>query len=149
MKILAPWPFNRFGTPWRRALMYFDWQDEEILSEAILEIDPLKITVRCRPVAAIGFESVAEMVMYRLAEPIPYGPHWDQERMCIIIDPCPDPDAMAALVEEQMDTIRFSIFGVAVVDLADEATYRQLSAALGERQVRFVGETPLIAFSDV
>jgi len=66
--------------------------------------------------------------------------------MCIIIDPCTDPEAMAALVEEKMDTVQFSIFGVAVLDLADEAIYRRLMAALGERQGRFVGETPVIEF---
>jgi hypothetical protein len=126
--------------------MYFDWQDEQIVWEAIETTDPLKVTVRDRPVAVIGFDCVADMMMHRLAATLPYGPHWDQERMCIIIDPCTNPEALEAVVEEQMHTVRFSVFGVAVLDLADEPIYRRLMAALEERQGRFVGETPVIEF---
>jgi hypothetical protein len=127
-------------------MMVFDWRDEELIDEAIETIDPRTITVRCRPVAAIGFDCVADMMMHRLADTLPFGKNWDVERMSIIIDPCIDPEAMAALVEEQMETVRFSIFGVAVLDLADESVHRQLLTGLEERQGRFVGETPVIEF---
>jgi hypothetical protein len=146
METSAPWPTNRYGTTWRRAILYFDWRDEEIVWEAIETTDPLKITVRERPVAVIGFDCVADMMMHRLADTLPFGKNWDVERMSIIIDPCTDPEAMAALVEEKMDTVRFSIFGVAVLDLADESVHRCLLAALEERGSRFVGETPVIEF---
>lgn len=95
--------------------MYYDWMDDDVVSEAIDTIDPRKITVRCRPVAAIGFDNIAEIVMYRLAEPLPYGKHWNQENMCITIDPCSEPEALCRLVEEEMSTVRFSVFGVAVL----------------------------------
>jgi len=144
MTILSTWPTNEYGTTWRHAVMYYDWQDDPIVSEAIDTIDPLKITVRSRSVAAIGFDSIAEMMMYRLAEPLPYGTHWNQDSMCITIDPCSDPETLRRLVEEEMPTVQFSIFGVAVLDLADEAIYRQLSAALGERRHGFLGEMPFI-----
>jgi hypothetical protein len=146
MKSSAPWPINKFGTSWRRALMYFDWHDEEIVWEAIEIIDPLKITVRQRPVAAIGFGNIRDMVMHRLAEMLPYGKHWDADNMCIIIAPCADPEAMEAMVHEQMETVRFSVFGVAVLDLADQPTYRTLMNALADRSERFVGEAPVIEF---
>jgi hypothetical protein len=40
-----------------------------------------------------------------------------------------------------MDTVRFTVFGVAGLDLADETTYRRLLAALEERHGRFVGDS--------
>ena len=144
MTILSTWPTNEYGTTWRHAVMYYDWQDDPIVSEAIDTIDPLKITVRSRSVAAIGFDSIAEMMIFRFADILPYGDHWDQERMCIVVDPCSDPEVLRASIEEKMDTVRFSVFGVAALDLADEAIYRQLSAALGERRHGFLGEMPFI-----
>ena len=65
------WPINQYGTTWRRAVMYFDWQDEEIVAETIETIDPLKITVRYHPIGAIGFESITDMVIHRIAEALP------------------------------------------------------------------------------
>lgn len=40
-------------------------------------------TVRfpCRPVAAVGFDSIAEMMIFRFADILPYGDHWNQDRM--------------------------------------------------------------------
>ena len=35
--------------------------------------------------------------------------------MCITIDPCSEPEALCRLVEEEMSTVRFSVFGVAVL----------------------------------
>lgn len=40
-----------------------------------------------------------------------------------------------------MDTARFSVFGVAALDLADKDAYRE---SLDQRQRRFVGEMPAI-----
>jgi len=126
--------------------MYFDWQDAEIVSEAIETISPLKITLRCHPVAAIEFDCVGDMVMQFLADTIPSRSRWDNEGTAVIIDPCRDPVAMQAIVREQMENIRFSIFDVAMLDLADEGTDRRLTNALAERRERFVGEYPVIEF---
>jgi hypothetical protein len=146
METTTHWPINQYGTSWRRGVMYFDWLDEQVVSQAIDMIDPCKITIRCHAVAAIGFDSVGDMVTYRLAEPLPYGKNWDKDRLCIIIDPCSDPEALRTVVEESMDTVRFSVFGVALLDLADETIYRQLSAALEECHGQYVGEYPIIEF---
>jgi hypothetical protein len=140
------WPINKYGTTWRRATMYFDWQDEEIVSAAIETINPLKITVRYRRVGAIGFENTTDMVLYRLAEPLPYGNHWNPDKLTIIIDPCTDPDALASLVQERGENVRFSVFGVGVLDLADEGIYETLMNVLTERRSQFVGEYPVIEF---
>src|SRR5579872_1663581 len=51
MTTAPSWPTNKYGTSWRHALMFFDWRDEDIVDEAIETVDPLKITVRCHPVA--------------------------------------------------------------------------------------------------
>jgi hypothetical protein len=45
-----------------------------------------------------------------------------------------------------MDTVQFSVFGVAELDLADENIYEELLAALGQRQSQFFGEMPIIKF---
>jgi hypothetical protein len=76
--------------------MYFDWQDELLVSEPLDTIDSTKFTIRfpCRPVAAIGFNSIAEMMVFRFADILPYGDHWDQERMCVVVDPCSDPETL-------------------------------------------------------
>ena len=127
MKPTSHWPTNKYGTTWRRGRMYFDWQDELLVSEALDVIASTKITIRfpCRPVAAIGFDSLAEMMIFRFADILPYGDHWDQERMCIVVDPCSDPETLQALVEEKIDTVQFSVFGVAALDLADEGNLRR------------------------
>jgi hypothetical protein len=127
--------------------MIFDWQDENIVDEAIETIDPYKITVvRYRPVAAIGFKRVADMVLHRLADRLPPTRKFDREAMCAVIDPCTDTEALCVLVEEEMDDVRFSIFGVAVLYLADEQTHGSLMTALADRRGRFVGEMPSIDF---
>lgn len=146
MSVPTPWPINNYGTTWRRAVMYFDWQDEEIVAEAIETIDPLKITVRCHAVAAIGFENITDMVIHRIAETLPYGRSWNQDSLSIIIDPCADPEALGALVEEQVENVRFSVFGVAVLDLADGGIYGTLMDAFAKRRSQFVGEYPVIEF---
>jgi hypothetical protein len=69
MNEITAWP--TYGTTWRRAFLYFDWQDVEIVSDAIETIDPLKITVRDRPIAAIEFDNVGDMVMHFLADTLP------------------------------------------------------------------------------
>jgi hypothetical protein len=86
------------------------------------------------------------MVMHRLAETLPYGKHWDAENMTITIDPCDDPDTLRSVVDEQMENVRFSVFGIALLDLADEAVYRALMGALAHRRERIVGEAPAIEF---
>jgi hypothetical protein len=144
MKSSAPWPINKFGTAWRHVVMYFDWHDEKLVWEAIETIDPLKITVCQRPVAAIGFDRVADMVMHYLADSLPPNSRWNNDGMLVIIDPCADPIAMEALVEEQMENVQFSIFGVAHLDIANEATCRTLLNALADRHEWFLGEAPVI-----
>ena len=121
------WPTNKYGTTWRSGRMYFDWQDEPLVSEALDVIDSTKISIRfpCSPAAAIGFDTIAEMIIFRFADILPYGDHWDQERLCIVVDPCSDPETLQALVEEKIDTVQFSVFGVAALDLADEGNLRR------------------------
>jgi hypothetical protein len=142
----APWPTNEYGTPWRRASLCFDWQDEDVLDEAIESINPLMITVQYHSVAVIGFDNDGDIVGHYIADTLPPPRKFDSEGMCAVIDPCADPAALQALVEEKMDTVRFSVFGVGVLDLADEATHRALLAALSDRCERFVGEMPCIDF---
>jgi hypothetical protein len=142
----GPWPTNKYGTSWRQASMIFDWQDEGVVEEAIETVNPLKITVRCRPVAAIGFETVADMVMHFLADKLPPGRRFDNEGMYAVIDPCTDTEALQALVEEEMDEVEFSIFGMATLDLADQETHRLLIKALADRHGQFVGKMPVIDF---
>jgi hypothetical protein len=55
----APWPPNRYGTSWRTITIWFEWSDEEITWEAIESIDPLKVTVRIRPIVIVGWEGDA------------------------------------------------------------------------------------------
>ncbi len=146
MNAATSWPTNKYGTTWRRAVMYFDWQDEEIVAEAIETMSPLKITVRHHPVAAIGFKNITDMVLCRVAEPLPYGRNWNPDKLTIIIDPCADPDALASVVEEWMENVRFSVFGVSVLDFSDAGIYGALMDAFAERRLRFVGEYPVIEF---
>lgn len=138
------WPTNKYGTSWRKAAFFFDWQDEEVVEEAIETVDPLRITVRYRSVAAIGFETVADMVMHFLADTLPPTRKYDNEAMCAVIDPCIDPKGLWALVEYEIPKARFSIFGVGVLDLADPETYELLMTALADRSDRFVGEMPVV-----
>ncbi len=144
MNATTSWPTNKYGTTWRRAVMYFDWQDEEIVWEAIETINPLKITVRDRPIAAIEFDTEAEMVLHFLADTLPSNSRWNNEGMSVTFDPCHDPEATQAIVDERMENVCLSIFGVAVLDLADEATYDRLMNALVGRCGHFVGEYPVI-----
>ena len=78
MTASAPWPINKYGTTWRRAVMYYDWKDDDVVSEALDSIDPLKFTVRSRPVAAIEFDDIADMMIHRLADSFPPGGVWTQ-----------------------------------------------------------------------
>ena len=146
MNAATLWPINQYGTTWRRVIMYFYCQDEQIVAEAIETIDPLKITVRYRRVGAIGFENITDMVLYRLAEPLPHGKHWNPDNLTIILDPCTDVEARAVLAEERVENVRFSVFGVAMLDLADEGIYETLMNVLTERRSQFVGEYPVIEF---
>ena len=77
------------------------------MEEAIETVDPLKITVRYRPVAAIGFETVADMVMHFLADTLPPTRKYDDENMCAVIDPCTDTEALEAIVRDDMPTCGF------------------------------------------
>jgi hypothetical protein len=144
MENSSPWPINRYGTSWRQAAFLFDWQDEDVVEEAIETVSPLKITVRYRPVAAIGFETAADMVMHYLADTLPPTRKYDNEAMCAVIDPCTDTEALRSILRDDMPDVRFSIFGVGVLDLADQETYGSLMTALADRCDRFVGETPVI-----
>ena len=114
--------------------------------EAITTISPLKITVRGHPIAAIEFDTEAEMVLHFMADTFPSHSKWNNEGVSVIIDPCRDPEATEATVEERMDNVCFSIFGVATLDLKDEVVYEALENALAERHGRFVGEYPVIEF---
>ena len=116
------------------------------MEEAIETVSPLKITVRYRLVAVVGFETDADIVMHYLAETLPPGRRYDNENSCAVLDPCTDPEALLALVEYDMPTCRFSIFGVGILDLADEPTYELFLTALADRRSRFVGEMPVIEF---
>jgi hypothetical protein len=146
MRNLSTWPTNEFGTSWRRATFWFDWLDEDLVEEAIEAVSPLRITPRYRFVAVVGFDTDADIVMHYLAETLPSGRRYDNENSCAVLDPCTDPEALLALVEYDMPTCRFSIFGVGVLDLADEQSYRLLLGALADRRGRFVGEMPVIEF---
>ena len=146
MSTSEPWPTNIYGTTWRRGFLYFDWRDEEIVLEAITTISPFKVTVRCHPIAAIDFDTEAEMVLHFMADTLPSHSKWNNEGMSVIIDPCRDPEAMQAIVDERMENVCFSVFGLAILDLKDEATYEALEDALAERRGCFVGEYPVIEF---
>jgi hypothetical protein len=117
------------------------------VEEAIVAVGRHKITTRYRFVAVVGFDTDADIVMHYLAETLPPGRRYDNENSCAVLDPCTDPEALWALVEYEMPTCRFSIFGVGVLDLADEATYESLLTALADRRRRFIGETPWTKFS--
>jgi hypothetical protein len=53
MENAASWPANKYGTSWRRATIFLDCRDEDVVGEAIETVDPSKITVRSH-VIAIG-----------------------------------------------------------------------------------------------
>ena len=142
------WPINNYGTSWRYAVLYFDWRDEETVLAILDAMNPRKITIRCRAVAVIEFENIGDMVMHRLAETLPAGGAWDDEKLIVVFDPCDDPEAMVRAVndEETDEPVVFSIFGVAVLDFADETIYQQLSGALAASRGLYVGEYPVIEF---
>jgi hypothetical protein len=116
------------------------------VEEAIETGSPLKVTIRSRPVAIIGFETVADMVIHFLADTLQPRRRYDNDHMCAVLDPCADPESLSALIDHEIPTARFSIFGVGVIDLADEATYQLMLDALADRRGRFVGEMPVIDF---
>ena len=126
--------------------MIFDWRDESLVEDAIESLDPYKITFRSRLVGIIGFDNEAEMVMHYLADTLPRPRRFDNNGMCAVLDPCRDPEGLQRLVDEEMDNVRFSIFGVALVHLADQETYRSLERALSDRRQPFVGEMPTVDF---
>jgi hypothetical protein len=102
---------------------------------------------KCRAVAAIEFENIGDMVMHRRAETLPAGSVWDGEKLTVVFDPYDDPEAMRAVCGDDTDEpVAFSVFGVAVLDLADEHTYEELLAAVAASCGRFVGEIPIIKF---
>jgi hypothetical protein len=142
----TPWPTNRFGTSWRRAAFYFDQRDEDVVEEAIETVSPLKVTVRYRLVAVVGFDTDADIVMHFLADTLPPRRRFDNEHSCAVLDPCTDPEALMALIESEMPNSRFSVYGVGSLDLADEETYESLLTALADRHVRFAGRLPIIEF---
>jgi hypothetical protein len=148
MENSSHWPTNKHGTPWRQAAFFFDWQDEALVEEAIETVDPLRITVRYRFVAVVGFESDAAIVMHFLADTLPPRRRYDNEHSCAVLDPCTDPEALRTLVEYEMPDCRFTIFGVGVIDVADEATFESFLTALADRRGGFVGEMPCIEFRD-
>jgi hypothetical protein len=102
--------------------------------------------IRCRAVAAIEFANIGDMVMHRLAETLPAGGVRDGENLTVVFDPYDAPEAMRAVCGDDTDEpVAFSVFGVAVLDLADEHTYEKLLAALNECR-RYVGKAPVIEF---
>jgi hypothetical protein len=142
METSAPWPINRYGTTWRYAMMFFDWSDEETVWQAIETLDPLKITVHDRPIAVVGFEGDGYIPLRQLIEMLEDG----DDNLCVI-DPCRDPDATGAKIEEEYgDTVWFQVIGIARLDIADEPTYRVLQVALDDRWERFMLDVPYIEF---
>jgi hypothetical protein len=119
-----------------------EWSDAEFVWEAIETIDPLKITVRDRPVAIIGFDGDGYIPIRQLIEMLMCDDH-----TCCIIDPCLDPEAIGAEVGREFgDVVWFTVVGVARLDLANEATYRALLTALKDSVERFDLEMPYIEF---
>ena len=62
----------------------FDWRDEEIFDEAIETLNPLKITIRSRPMVVVGPIDVGYISMQQFAEIVLE----DDESFCVI-DPAP------------------------------------------------------------
>ncbi len=145
METSAPWPINRYGTTWRYAMAFFDWRDEELFDEAIETLDPLKITVRSRPIVVVGPIDVGYISMQQFAEIV----QEDDERFCVI-DPRPDLDRKCAEIEDEIgDAAWHFVLGLARLDLFDEDTYRALMAAFEDRRGRFRLWSPHIEFWDV
>jgi hypothetical protein len=94
----------------------------------------------------IGFETVADMVMHFLADTLLPKRRFDNDGMCTVIDPCTNPEALRTFVDNEMENGRFSIFGIAMLDLADQETYESLMQALGDWREHFVEEMPCIDF---
>jgi hypothetical protein len=146
MEKVRPWPTNIYGNQWRSSALCFDWPDKETVFDAIQEIDPLKITVRSsRAVAAIAFRNVTEAVMGRLITSWSHT-RWDADKLYAIVDPCHDPDAMIAEVEQWWWPVKFSLFGVTMVHFSDEHTFRRLKVALKDRRHLLTGRIPVIEF---
>jgi hypothetical protein len=121
-------------------MAYFDWVDEEILDEALESIDALKITFRTRPAIVVGPVEVGHMSMQQFAEVV----REDDDRFCAI-DARPDLEAKCAEIEKEYDqSTGYFVQGLARIDLADEATYRALIAALEDRRERFGRWVPYI-----
>lgn len=145
MEKARPWPTNIYGNQWRAVTLCYDWADKETVCDIIHEIDPLKIIIRySRTVAAIGFRNVTDMVAARLM--VSWSDiQWDADKLHAIVDPC-DPEAMASDIEQWWWPVRFSVFGISVVHLADEHTYRHLRTVLKDRRHLLTGRIPMIGF---
>jgi len=119
-------------------MAFFDWRDEETFDEAVETLDPLKVTIRSRPVVVVGPIDVGYMSMQEFAEII----EQDDERFCVI-DPRPDLDGKCAEIEDQIgDAAWHFVLGLARLDLADEPTYQALTTAFEDRAERFTRWTP-------
>jgi hypothetical protein len=121
-------------------MAYFDWSDEELFDEAIETLDPLKITIRSRPVIVVGPIEVGCMSMDDFAQAV----RQKDERFCAI-DPGRDLEAKCAEIEREIDgaALHF-VLGMARLDIADRATYDAMMVAFEDRRHRFTGYMPHI-----
>ena len=141
MTTSTSWPINKFGTSWRRGLLFFFWPDEAVVEEAIETLNPLHLTVWSEAVAIGSPRGNGKVSLDLLLD------MHDDDDDCAVIHPCEFP----ALFTHQFAGIEngegwFHVIGIAHLDLADEATYIGLRDALAVRSQRFTFELPLIRF---
>ncbi len=121
-------------------MVFFDWRDEVLFDEAIETLDPLKITVRSRPIVVVGPSDVGYISIQQFAEIV----QENDERFCAI-DPGRDLDGKCAEIEQEIGgSAGYVVLGLARLDLADKLTCEALLAAFEERAERFTRWMPHI-----
>jgi hypothetical protein len=120
-------------TEWRRAEIFVQQHDEDLVWAAIVDLDPTRITVinLCR-VACVGFQRLADMVLFKVAHSeLGEAVRCDEGNLTAWIEPCDEPAPIEEWLGEMIPDAEFGTFSVVVVDLADSgmlAAFRRACA---------------------
>jgi hypothetical protein len=145
---LPHWPNDDgpWRSGWQRIEVIGDWHDHDLLLDALDDLDPVNITITNRFVAIYEFHGDTDMVLFRFNYPDIEGLTWDIDDRVACQDPCDDPDATEEQIESDGQGVTLSMATVHMIDIRNEATYRELDAALRRRVSDLLGDLPLIKF---